>query len=332
MRPIKIITNKSGSKEFNFMQDGIRYHRSFKGLSYDEVLAKAEELRTNLRRNGYEVKTQKYYLMDIIADYKEYRSINYARPDEFNYVIDRFIKIVGNVPVDRITASEIYKYMAARKDKVKNSTINREMDIIRRIFSLALENKKIKENPCEDIKKLRIKNPEERFLSKEEEKKLLEVANPMMRCIIIVAIYTGLRMNELLNLKWEDVVIRENSSYIYARETKNNKPRKVPLIKKVIEAIKQIPHYSEYVFTSPVTNTKYTDVKSTFTRTVKRAGIPHISFHKLRHTTASRLNELEVDVYVIKEILGHQDLKTTQRYLHTTEQYKFDAMSRLDEY
>ena len=150
--------------------------------------------------------------------------------------------------------------------------------------------------------------------------------------MIIVAIYTGLRTNELLNLKWEDVFLRNKNPYIYVRETKNNEPRKIPLINKVKKVLTEILHESEYVFTSPVTRGKYLDIKTTFGRTVLKAGIPHITFHKLRHTTASRLNELGVDIVTIKEILGHKDIKTTLRYLHTTEEYKIAAMSKLEAY
>lgn len=72
--------------------------------------------------------------------------------------------------------------------------------------------------------------------------------------------------------------------------------------------------------------------EKTFSRTVERAGIPHITFHELRHTTASRLNEKGVDILTIKEILDHSDLKTTQQYTHTPRKNILDAVNILEEY
>ena len=330
---MSVYKNKSGDWEFYFKFKGKRYHRSFKDLSYNEVVAKQEELKVHLRMHGkVPPKPVDYRLSELITDYKNYREIHYSRPKEFDYVIDLFFKIVGNVNVNTITRADIDKYIAQRTGKVSNSAINREMDNIRRIFSLAVENRKLEVNPCANFKKLRIDNPQERFLTKDEEVKLLKVANPTMKNMIILALYTGLRTNELLNLKWEDIFMDIKNAYIYVRKTKNNEPRKVPIIQKVKKVLSELPHTGEYVFTVPVLNTPYKDIRSTFERTVIRAGIPSITFHKLRHTTASRLNELGVDVVVIKEIIGHKDIKTTLRYLHTSENYKISAMDKLDGY
>ena len=86
---------------------------------------------------------------------------------------------------------------------------------------------------------------------------------------------------------------------------------------------------SEYVFTSPRTKTKYKDFKSTFSNAVKRANIPHITFHELRHTTASRLNELGVDLATIQAYLDYLDAK---RYIINQKKNINNAIKRLSEY
>jgi integrase len=95
---------------------------------------------------------------------------------------------------------------------------------------------------------------------------------------------------------------------------------------------KKLKHKSEYVFTSPATGTKYTELKRTFARTVKRANIPHITFHELRHTTASRMNELGIDIATIQEYLDHADIKTTRGYIHKPRKNIEFAIEKLSKY
>ncbi|MBQ8458842.1 site-specific integrase, partial [bacterium] len=244
--------------------------------------------------------------------------------------IEKFAKLIGNKDIEQILPNDIEKYISSRINRVKNRTINRELDVIKRIFSLAVQNKKLKVSPCSTIKDLRIENPPERFLTKAEEEKLLSVCNPTMQAIIITALHTGMRQNEILSLKWEDVFFAEK--YLIARNTKNNKVRKLPLTDKLAEVLHNLPRFSEYVFTSPVTLSRYKEVKSTFARAVKRAGIPHISFHKLRHSTASRLNESGVDIVTIQKILDHSDIRTTMLYTHNASKSIEDAFRKLNDY
>ena len=83
---------------------------------------------------------------------------------------------------------------------------------------------------------------------------------------------------------------------------------------------------------NPITKKPYTEFKTTFKRTVERAKIPHITFHELRHTTASRLNELGVDLITIQEYLDHADARTTQKYIHKPKKNILDAVNRLSKY
>ena len=328
---MSVFKHKKGYYGYNFMYKGKRYCRTFKGLNCDEV-AKLETVhKAELIKTGYDItKKQVYNLSELIADYKEYRKAHYTRPDEFDYVIDEFYKLVGNKDVEQITVSDLEKYINSRLGKIKNSSINREVDNIRRIFSLAVENKRISVNPCSTLKKLRIENPPERYLTKEEEVKLLAVCNPIMKAMTITALHTAMRTNEILSLKWQDVFFEEG--YLIALNTKNNKPRKLPLTTTLKNELLNLPRLSEYVFTSSVTGTRYTEVKTTFKRAVERSGIPHITFHKLRNTAASRLNEAGVDIVTIQKILDHADLKTTLRYTHNSSASIANAFDLLDKY
>lgn len=324
---------RTGHWGYNFMYKGGRYHRLFpEAKTKDEVEGYEQIARAQLRQRGYGIEENQYNdsLSEIINDYNLYKETKYTRPHEFDYVINRFFKITGNKIADEITLNDLLRYQNIRAKEVKASTVNREMDCIKRMFSLAKQNRKIRFNPCEGVEDLRIENPPERFLTKDEEIALLNVSNPTMRSMIIVAIYTGMRTNEILSLRWSDVFF--NEGYLVARNTKNGKPRRLPMVSKVRDEISAQPHLGEYVFTSPKTMTRYWDIKSTFARTVERAKIPHITFHKLRHTTASRLNALGVDIVTIQRILDHCDLNITRLYTHTFDDSIINAFNKLNEY
>lgn len=313
------------------MYQGKRYCKTFKGLDKD-VVAKLETVhKAELIKSGYNIVERKpVFLRDLIDDYKKYSLAHHSKPNERDYVLDDFYRLTGNKVVEQITSYDVEKYISFRIGKVKNSTINRDLDTIYRIFSLGMDNEKISINPCRKIKKLRVENPPERYLTKEEEVKLLAVCNPTMRAIVITALHTGMRQNEILSLKWEDVFFKEG--YLIARNTKNNKPRKLPITNTLNNELQKIPRMSEYVFTSPVTLSRYNEVKCTFRRAVKRAGIPLICFHQLRHSTASRLNEKGVDIVTIQKILDHAELRTTQRYTHNSSASISNAFELLNDY
>lgn len=330
----------TGSWEYSFMYKGLRYHRCFKGATKKEVATYEAIAKSELIKNQYDIARQNTIstVSEIIEDYKADVDIRCSRPKEAKVIIDRFYKLIGKNFAKDVTLQDINHYVAYRKRQkcrnkktnVTNSSINRELDCIKRCFSLAKINRKIQENPFDNFCKLTTKNPTKRFLEKEEEVKLLEASSLIMRIIIIVALHTGMRCGEIKNLKWSDVFLEQG--YLIALNTKNGKSRKLIITPQMKKDLKLLPRLSEYVFTNPITKTKYKDFKSTFARTVKRAQIPKITFHELRHTTASRMNEIGIDLATIQEYLDHSDAKTTQKYIHKPRKNIVDAINKLAQY
>ena len=329
---MSVYKDKTGHYQYAFMYNGVRYHRRFKNATYEEVVAFETVARSELIKSGYDITKDKHNIMlsELIKDYKQYADNNYTDSDNAKKVVDRFYSLIGNKIAEQVTINDLERYRTLRKKDISAATINREMNSIRRVFSLAKQNKKIRFNPCDDLKKLRIKNPTKRFLEKEEEEKLLAAANPVMRAIIIIALHTGMRSSEIKNLKWSDVFLKQN--YLIALNTKNGKPRKLIITPQMKEALSSLTKLGDYVFMNPLTKKPYKEFKVTFRRTVKRAGIPHITFHELRHTTASRLNEIGVDLNTIQEYLDHSDARTTQKYIHNPKKNITDAVLRLSQY
>ncbi len=328
---MSVFKHPNGYYGYNFMYEGERHCHTFKGLSKSEVATKEMEHKLALKKKLPYMMVQYVPTWEnAIEDFKKYAEGHYTRPTECMYVIDKFSKIVKGMNLNDIKLKHLEEYISSRKDCVSASSINRELNVLRKVFSLALDNDLIDKNPCRKLANLRIKNPPERYLSKEEEIQLLKQCNPIMRLIVQAAIYSGLRKNELLSLKWGDINLGEK--YLIARETKNNTVREVPLCEPIIKILKSIPRIGEYVFTNPRTRCAYKDVYSNFSRAVIKSRIPHITFHQLRHTTASRLNELGVDIVTIQEILGHANINTTRKYTHNSRESKINAMRLLGGY
>lgn len=115
-------------------------------------------------------------------------------------------------------------------------------------------------------------------------------------------------------------------------ETKSGKSRKIPISDKLMKVFEKLPKVSEYVFVNPETNKPYKDIKKSWKKALKEAHIENFRFHDLRHTVATRLAESNIDLVVVKEILGHADIQTTMRYAHAVPKRKQDAISVLNSY
>jgi hypothetical protein len=138
-----------------------------------------------------------------------------------------------------------------------------------------------------------------------------------LRTLVTVALYSGPRRGELLKLCWSNVDFDLNA--INFTEKKTNRDRSVPMGPIVQEALLDLRAQAgdaEYVFTNPDTETRYTDIKKSFSAACREAGITNFTFHDLRHTFGTRLADAGVDVVKIKELMGHASIVTTMRYIH----------------
>lgn len=98
----------------------------------------------------------------------------------------------------------------------------------------------------------------------------------------------------------------------------------------VTELLQSLKRKSEYVFPSPKTGRKLYDVKRSFRRAVRKAGIKDFRFHDLRHTAATRMADAGADAFTLMKILGHSDIRMTSRYTHATDVAVRRAVENLD--
>jgi len=219
-----------------------------------------------------------------------------------------------------ITPARISEHKSLRRsDGAKPATLARELEVLRHALNLALrEWEWISKNPFEKVKIEKPNNKVERWLTFEEEHDLLEASAPWLREIIIFALNSGMRQGEILSLKWNQVDLKRRTATLLV--TKNKEVRTIPLNQTVTELLqskKKVESISGYVFTSQAgTRIDASNVRRAFNSAKKEANVEDFRFHDLRHTFATRLVQAGVDLYVVKELLGHKSITMTLRYAH----------------
>lgn len=154
-----------------------------------------------------------------------------------------------------------------------------------------------------------------RFLSEAEIEALLPVCPAHLRPIVETALLTGMRKEELLSLKWEQI----NHGLIHLSKTKSGNPRHLPISGRLVEIFQQLRQQnhlkSPYVFCD-AQGRRFNTVKRSFATACRKAGITDFRFHDLRHTFASHLIMRGAGLKPVQELLGHSDIMMTMRYAH----------------
>jgi len=222
---------------------------------------------------------------------------------------------------DRRGSSTVHGNRNGQRKERKAASVNREIACLSKIFSLAVRDGLAGSNPCLQVGKLREANKRYRYLTAEEERGLLEaLSGPRahLRPLVILALESGGRRGELLGLTWDRVDLPQD--VVVFADTKSGKDRTVPLSDEARKALLELraSSTSEFVFPSPKTGRRITDVKHSFNAACRQAKIEDFRFHDLRHTFATRLAANGVEAFTIAALLGHADLRMTSRYAHAT--------------
>lgn len=221
--------------------------------------------------------------------------------------------------IDLVMVEE-YKIWRQRQG-VSLVTINKELRFLLTLINRAVEFKWIQGHELyrRPILVKGVRSERLRYLTEEEEARLLSVIeDPLLKDIVIFALNTGLRKSEILNLRWDEVDLNLKCIVLGAERTKSKRRHILPLNRNALEVIErrlmEMREGCPYVFHREGRQIKC--FKRAFRSALKRAGIKDFRFHDLRHTFASRLIQRGVDLYVIKHLLNHADITTTQKYAH----------------
>ena len=231
----------------------------------------------------------------------------------------RLSEFFGGLMLIDITPAKISDYKSLRITKgIKPATISRELEVLRHALNLSIQWEWIETNPFSKVKLDKPNNQIERWITSEEEKCLLDVSVSWLKEIIVFALNTGMRQDEILSLQWSQIdLIRRTATLLI---TKNKEKRTVPINQTVYDLLKfksKIRYLSGYVFTSQAgIKIIARNLLRAYYDARKKAGLEDVRFHDLRHTFATRLVQAGVDLYTVAKLLGHKDIRMTQRYAH----------------
>ena len=228
-------------------------------------------------------------------------------------VMRRLDKRFGKKIFQQITTDEVERYKIKRlRDGVMPATINRELALLKTMFTKALEWNKVNSNPAKAVKLLDGENERVRYLMPDELNSLLSNCSGILKAIVTVAVNTGLRKGEILGLLWQNVNLDLRIISILKMDTKNKTRRDIPMNEAVKTTLRQMKRRGPFVFCredgKPFQNS---GVRKSFEKAVRESGITDFRFHDLRHTFASNLVMAGVDILKVKELLGHKEMKMT---------------------
>lgn len=218
--------------------------------------------------------------------------------------------------LDEVTKTKILHYIGVRKKQgISPSTIRRDLACLSSMLQLAISWEWMDANPIRTLDRRLLKegDPRRRYLSHEEQERLLVAAGSYLKPMIVFAIETGLRLEEQLSLEWSQVNQRRQE--LTLTKTKTSNPRVVPLTDKAAQILAQQPRHltSPYVFCKP-DGSRYLRLTRGLDGAASRAGIADLRWHDLRRTCGCRLlQDYGMDLYRVSKWLGHKSVAMTER-------------------
>lgn len=263
----------------------------------------------------------------------------------FNH-FDVWKKLLGKysliaIKSDIITKAlnEIAAIPTPKGGKKTPATLNRYIASLSVVFSYAYKNLDwIEINPMTKIKKYQESQGRIRYLELPEIERLIAAAkasvNPILYPVVITALTTGARRNEIANLQWVDVDLHigENKGVATLHETKNHTRRTLIIKDPALSALRELEKThgnAKYVFRRKNGADRPANFVASWYKALRDAEIENFRFHDLRHTFASHYMMNGGKLSDLSELLGHKDIKMTMRYSHLSNHYKHDTVDNV---
>lgn len=229
----------------------------------------------------------------------------------------------GALKLKEITQYVVQQFQnSLSTEKLSPASIDHHAKLMRRMLNLAVQWDMLEKNPLRGFQLLNVDNQIEHYLKENELQRLLEVLrtddNRTVCLLLMFLLCTGSRSNEARQAKWSQIDTENAVWRIPASNSKSKKVRSVPLNDSSLWVLEQVGTKGKFdvVFANPATGDGYTPVTHVWYRIRKKAGLPHMRIHDLRHSFASLLVSGGRSLYEVQQILGHSDPKVTMRYAH----------------
>jgi len=265
----------------------------------------------------------------------------------YRQVLDHFERLTGHRKhVEAITRADIDDYKIGRQQEqslrhkrlITPPTINFEVSTLRTFFYYLINERGVKtDNPCARFKHLRdAKNKAGRrppTYNQAQLDALFTHTDKFEKAVFATLLLTGLRKRELYFLAWRDIdltaaTLRVSGEGKIGFSPKDYEERAIPLPPDVLDLLSDLPRRAEWVFPNRNGN-RLNHLLRRLQTIATRAGVAGATLHKFRHTYATRLLEQGADIVTVQKLMGHSDLKTTEKYLNPEEGLKRKAVNRL---
>ncbi|MGY6278283.1 tyrosine-type recombinase/integrase [Methylomonas sp. MgM2] len=311
-------------------------------------------------RDGRHFKTteaKKHTVAEMIDRYLQSAGLNKVQDEHTGLHLRRWEYEIGYMLLSDVTPDtltivkeKLLKETVRTGQKRSPTTVLRYMASLSKVFNTAVKSWGwLEDSPMRNIEKPRAAKGRVRFLNDEERVRLTvackESANPLLYPAFILALSTGMRQAETMNLYWGKApanpptnkawgVVHLEQSCIILHQTKNKEKRRIPLVGLALQVLKVMGKVrridSPLVFPSHKDPLKPIDLKQPWLKALAVAEIENFHWHDIRHTTASYLAMNGASLAEIAEILGHKTLQMVQRYSHLSDSHVSNVLASMN--
>lgn len=301
---------------------------STKTKNQKEAQKKLFEFESSLKEQN----KNKFFTLQSLSDFVlEYVHNNLSKSTHQLYKrsFKEFINIVGNKVAFDVTPEDIEYFKKTRLSCVSPVTLNIEIRNLKSSYNLAIKFKHSISNPFIGIKQIKAVEKEKMVFTEQEILLLIDAIDiPLLKNFVLIGLYTGMRLAEILNLQWKDIFLNEKIIKVLNKEnhrTKTTRIRSIPISEKLYPVLIDMKNETKekcisekYLFQS-YTRRPFDKsfITTKFKSFVIKAGLPeHLHFHNLRHTFITQLLRKGISIYKVKVLAGHSSIKTTEGYAH----------------
>lgn len=243
---------------------------------------------------------------------------------EDEYFLNTIIlKKYGRLNVEKISTFDLQKIHAELQETPYKA--NKLRDFLSKMFNLAIQWGWRSDNPVKGVEKYK-EYKRHRWLNDEEVQRLWpildEYPNQKVSNALRLLLLTGSRRNEVLHATWDQFDLEKAGWTKPAHTTKQRRMEHLPLSTRTIDILKHMKEEatSAFLFPGQIPGKPLQEIKKAWNTIRKKAEIPDVRIHDLRHTHASHLVSTGLSLSIVGKLLGHTQASTTQRYAHLADE------------
>lgn len=320
---------------YDIQIDGLRLRRSTRQANRGAAEAIEARLRTELASGAYFKRRPPITLDQAFCRFYDEHGRFLASARQIDYQLGNLLSLGKDALLSEIGDDEIAAWVAVRRAGLANATVNREIELLRRVYRRAARVWKAEVGEMPDWRAHRLPEADERVreLSRDEEAALFEALRPDFHALVRCCLITGLRLMTAARLTWPQVDFKGRMIVYRSKSRRPGGKRHVlPLTSEALVLLaNERGNHEEMVFTYVCRRSRGMRRKGErypFTRNgwrkawkvaLAEAGIADFRFHDLRHTAATRVLRQTGNLRLVQRLLGHANIATTARYSHVTQ-------------